>query len=141
MSEPKLKKDGTPKLAHGSKIVNGVTLSPAEFSERYVRRVIFMPILKPVDQTWQDFGRAVDECFRETCRMANLAMRLYACSDIEAPTGPAGKMKLAKWKPANEVYHKCRALCPAHPSGSVTDLLQRLHGIYAKARFEMMITC
>ena len=134
--------DGSLKLAMGWKRLRGETLSPEGVAARYVRRVIFLPVLKPFGEiTWKDFGSAVDECFRESARMANLAMRLYAISDVEPPTGTAGKMKLAKWKPSNEVYAKCRQLCPSHPSGSVTDLLQRLQGVYAKSRFEMQVTC
>ena len=134
-------KDGSQKLKRGEKRVNGEILSADEFSCRFLRRVIFLPILKPIGMDWKEFGAAVDECFCESARMANLAMRLYATSDLEPATGSEGKKKLPKWKPANAVYHKCRELCPSHPSGSVTDMLQRLQGIYAKSRFEMMITC
>ena len=131
------------KLKRGEKRINGEVVTPEEFNRLFVRRVIFLPILKPITDGvgWKELGDAMNECFRETCRMANLAMRLYATSDTEHPTGTTGKMKLSKWKPNSTVYHKCRELCPEHPSGSVSDLCQRLQGIYAKSRFEMLVTC
>lgn len=131
------------KLKHGYKRVNGEVLSPDQFGERFVRRIIVLPIHKPCgDVMWKDFGKAADDTFREGARIGNLAMRMFSQAD-KLPDAPkdGGKVKLPKWEvDQNAVYAMARQICPAYPSGSVSDLLQRLRGIYQAARFDMMVT-
>jgi hypothetical protein len=63
--EAKAGVDGTAILPPGWKIIGGRTLSPDAIAALYVRRVIMMPVLKPLDISWKEFGAASDDSFRE----------------------------------------------------------------------------
>jgi hypothetical protein len=104
-------------------------------SQGYATRQVVVPVIKPLEGTWDEFGKALRECWSESTAVSNLIIREVAKLDPPPTSGE----KIQKFKPDTKpIYALAREQWPQFDTGALSALMQRVVKVYQATRFDVV---
>lgn len=125
------------RLPRGWKNKQGEYFCADCWKARHILRAISMPVVAPVDSTWEELRTALKLMWRETTRASNWMMTQCYTRDVRRVS--ADEEKLAPM-PKIYLYPEARLLFPALPSQSVAALEQAITRKYRPLRYKIIWT-
>lgn len=127
-------KDGEPRLPKGWKDTPTGRLCGACLHGKYILRACVIPILRPVGDTWKDFGDALHDQWSLMTAATNYATSLLYAADSPRMPGDAKLVKM----PQVYLYPKLREAFPGIAPTTIVSLEQAAKGKYAAKRFDVL---
>lgn len=124
----------TDRLPRGWKRLGDATYSPEGWRERYVLRAVTLPVVSPVDATWEEFRNALRTAWADTTAVANWAVRELLKADV-VRTPDLEKLPPM---PSLYLYPGAREIAPDLSTQSVVSTLQAVEQKYRAARYDMI---
>ena len=105
--------------------------------ERYLLRAITMPVVSPLDCTWEELRADLKTMWRDTTQCSNWMMTACFAGDVRREPG----MEKMPAMPRLYLYPEARKLFPALPSQTVSSLEHAIQNKYRKLRYDIVWTC
>jgi hypothetical protein len=107
------------------------------WSERYVLRAIVMPVVSPIDVTWQELNDLLNRLFQATTMVSNWMVAELAKRDIRRHPGEPKMPRM----PHIYLYPEARSQFPELPPQSVASLERAVQRKYRSKRYEVIWRC
>lgn len=107
--------------------------------EMFVLRAVTIPVVSPLDCTWEEFGKRLREQWKLVTQASNwMLTTLYSRDDRSRDTG---KLKPMPGGDAMYLYPETREMFPALPTQTCAALEQAIKKKYRAKRYEVIWTC
>ena len=104
--------------------------------KRFILRAVTIPVASPLDMSWDEFGKALREQWKEITRASNwMVTEMYTRDDRSRDKGKLQPM------PRVYLYPETRRMFPALPSQTCAALEQAVNKKYRAKRYEVVWTC
>lgn len=134
-----LRADDSMRLPRGWDRICG-RLYCSECAKSWITRAHTVGVAEMVGHSRKDMYSLLREAWDEVTSAANIALRIMFTHD-PGPFVKDGKTKLAPLtaEVRKAVYDTCRAAVPQLRTGSLSDVLQRLWGVYQSQRWDILV--
>jgi len=106
------------------------------WSASRVLRAVTMPVVEPIDVSWEQLDKVLKEMFRETTRASNWMMTQLYAQDVRRN----GQDKMPPM-PRAYLYPQARVQFPTLPPQTIASLEQAIQRKYKAARYKVVWTC
>jgi hypothetical protein len=107
------------------------------WGQRFVLRAIIMPIVSPIETTWQDLNDRLNRMFRATTMASNWMVAELAKRDV---TRLPSEAKMPKMRPVY-LYPEARVQFPEMPSQSLASIALSVQRRYRSKRYDVIWKC
>jgi hypothetical protein len=123
------------RLPHGWKRLEEATYCQACWRERYVLRTIAVPVVEPLEDTWQGFQAALKDSWAQVTEAANWMMTQLYTHDVQRDGA-------ARMPPMRRLYlyPEARRRFPGLAPQTVASLEQTTQAEYRAARYQVIWT-
>jgi len=104
------------------------------WNARYILRAVTIPVVGPVDGTWEELRKALKTCFSGATRLSNWAVTELAKADVvRTPDMDALPKPNIPY-----LYPGAREIAPEVDSGSVVAILHAVQGRWMRRRYNVV---
>jgi len=128
---------GAARLPKGWKRFAKYPYCPRCFRETFVRRLVTLPVVGPVDGDWPTLRQAVQQMWNATTEAANWMSTQYYVRDVRRRSHDVRLGKV----PHIYLYPEARLLWPQLPSNTVAALEHEVRLKYLASRYDLVWTC
>jgi hypothetical protein len=133
----KITKESGTRLPHGWKRHSELVYCEKCWGARYLLRAVIMPVVEPMDATWEELNTVLKAMFRSTTAASNWIVTELAKRDVQREPGQE-KMPAM---PRAYLYPEARAQFPDLPPQTVVSLEQAIQRKYRSKRYEVLWRC
>jgi hypothetical protein len=107
------------------------------WGERYLLRAIVIPVVSPVDASWEELNQSLDSMFRATTQASNWMVTELAKRDVKRQSSEAKIPRM----PQVYLYPEAREQFPDLPPQSIAALEQSVQRKYRSKRYDVIWRC
>lgn len=128
---------GEPRTPAGWKRIKDVVTCDKCWNKKYILRAISMPVVSPLDCTWEELRTAMALMWGQTTSASNWMMTQLYARDVRRTPGDVKMPPMARVY----LYPEARERFPSLPSQSIASLEESIQRKYRAKRYEVIWTC